>query len=59
MTRMCIICGKTFKLDRSAYRHVFLSHYVPDDLVRIYVIKVDQTVSVDSEGDDVEVEFIS
>jgi predicted RNA-binding protein YlxR (DUF448 family) len=59
MTRMCIVCGKTFKLDRSAYRHVFLSHYVPDDLVRIYVIKVDQTVNVDSEGDDIEVELIS
>jgi len=59
MTRMCIVCGKTFKLDRSAYRHVSLSHYVPDDLVRIYVEKVDQTVSVDCGDDDVEVEFVS
>jgi uncharacterized C2H2 Zn-finger protein len=59
MTRMCIVCGKTFKLDRSAYRHVSLSHYVPGDLVRIYVEKVDQTVSVDCGDDDVEVELVS
>jgi hypothetical protein len=59
VTRMCIVCGKTFKLDRSAYRHVSLTHYVPGDLVRIYVTKVDQTVNIDCEGDDVEVEFVS
>jgi len=59
MTRMCIVCGKTFKLDRSAYRHVSLTHYVPGDLVRMYVTKVDQTVSADMDGDDVEVEFVS
>jgi len=59
MTRMCIVCGRTFKLDRSAYRHVSLSHYVPDDFVRIYVTKVDQTVKADLDGDDIEVEIIS
>ena len=61
MTKMCIICGRTFKLDRSSYRHVSLSHYVPDDLTRIYVIKIDNTVQVDSDGDDddIEVEVIS
>jgi hypothetical protein len=60
MTRMCIVCGKTFKLDRSAYRHVQLSHYVPDAFYRYYVTKVDVTVNVDvDDGDDVEVEFVS
>jgi len=59
MTRMCIVCGVSFKLDRSAYRHVYLSHYVPDELVRYYVTKIDETVKVDVDGDDVEVEFVS
>jgi len=58
MTRMCIICGVSFKLDRSAYRHVHLSHYVPSDLSRKYVTKIDDTVKCE-DGDDVEVEFVS
>jgi uncharacterized protein YnzC (UPF0291/DUF896 family) len=59
MTRMCIVCGVSFKLDRSAYRHVYLSHYVPSDISRYYVTKIDETVKVDDSGDDVEVEFVS
>ncbi len=58
MTRMCIICGVSFKLDRSAYRHVYLSHYVPSDLSRNYVIKIDETIKGE-DGDYVEVEFVS
>jgi hypothetical protein len=59
MTRMCIICGVSFKLDRSAYRHVYLSHYVPSCLSRYYVTKIDETVKSDENGDDIEVELIS
>ncbi len=59
LTRMCIVCGKVFKLDRSAYRHVSLSHYVPSDLVRTNIRKVDQTVDTDCDGDDIEVELVS
>ena len=59
MNRMCIVCGVSFKLDRSAYRHVQLSHYVPSDFCRYYVTKIDVTVNVDTDGDDIEVEFVS
>jgi len=58
MTRMCKVCGATFKIDRSAYRHVQLSHYVPDDFVRYYVTKVDITVKAE-DGDDVEIELVN
>jgi hypothetical protein len=59
MTRMCIVCGVTFKLDRSAYRHVVLSHYVPNNLARIYVVNVDIRTPAVDDGDDVELEIVS
>jgi len=59
MTRMCIVCGNTFVLDRSAYRHVVLSHYVKPDLARRYVTKIDETVKITDDGDDVEVELVN
>ncbi len=59
MTRMCIVCGSTFKYDRSANKHVMVVHYVPSELVRLYLTKVDETVKCDDDdGDDVEVEFV-
>ncbi len=58
MTRMCIVCGNTFKYDRSANKHVMVVHYVPNSLVRLYLTKVDETVKTDDDGDDIEIELI-
>jgi len=58
MTRQCIVCGACFKYDRSANKHLSVVHYVPDELSRLYIVKVDQTIDTDDDGDDVEVEFI-
>jgi len=59
MTRQCIVCGAWFKYDRSSVKHLKVVHYIPDELYRLYVVKVDQTVDTDDDGDDVEVELVS